>query len=97
CHQFAHEIIYARCVASRPIEAGDETEFDWVVAYVEDDWGPIARGDRGARCKGIGAGDDDRRLSSDKIGSQQGEPVILSLGIAIVDCYVFAFDVARFG
>ena len=37
CHQLAHEIIHARCVAARPTEAGDEAEFDWVLADIEDD------------------------------------------------------------
>src|SRR5262249_1722551 len=97
CHQFAHEIVHAGCVAARPIEAGDEAEFDRVVADIEDDGSPTARGDRGARCTGIGPGDNDRRLSSDEISGQQWEPVVLPLSIAILDCYVPVFDVARFG
>src|SRR5262249_1509579 len=54
-------------------------------------------GDRRARCSCKGARDDNRRLSSYEIGSHQGETVVLSLSIAILDCYVLVFDVARFG
>ena len=72
CHQFAHERVHAGGVAAWPIETGDETEFDRVVTDVKDDGCPAARGDRRARCIGIGRGDDDRRLSSDEIGSQKG-------------------------
>src|SRR6516164_3738598 len=97
CHQFAHKIVHAGCVAARPIEAGDETEFDRVVGDIEDDGSPTARGDRRAPCTGIGPGDNDRRLSSDEISGQQWEPVVLPLSIAILNCYVAVFDVARFG
>src|SRR6516165_1611495 len=65
--------------------------------HLEDDVSPAARGDRRARCIFIGSGDDNRHLSSYEIGSQQGETVVLSLSIAILDCYVLVFDIARFG
>src|SRR5262249_54254894 len=97
CHQFAHERVHAGGVAARPTETGDETEFDRVVSDVEDDGSPAARGDRRARCIFIGSGDDNRHLSSYEISSQQGETVVLSLSIAILDCYVLVFDIARFG
>src|SRR5262249_38414506 len=97
CHQFAHERVHAGGVAARPIETGDETEFDRVVSDVEDDGSPAARSDRRARCIFIGSGDDNHHLSSYEISGQQGETVVLSLSIAILDCYVLVFDIARFG
>src|SRR5262249_31216176 len=39
----------------------------------------------------------NRHLPSYEISSQQGETIVLSLSIAILDGYVLAFDVARFG
>src|SRR5215831_4254865 len=96
-NQLAHERVHAGGVAARPTETGDETEFDRVVSDVEDNGSPAARGDRRARCIFIGSGDDNRHLSSYEISSQQGETVVLSLSIAILDCYVLVFDVARFG
>src|SRR5262249_36649574 len=45
----------------------------------------------------IGSSDDNRYLSSYEISSEQGETVVLSLSVAILDCYVLVFDIARFG
>ena len=56
-----------------------------------------ARGDCSARRIRIWRGDDDRRLSSDEISSQEREAIVLPVSKAILDCYVLVFDVARVG
>ena len=52
----------------------------------------------GLRCASrVGAVTTDCHLSSDQIRGQLGQPIILALGIAILDCHVLVFDIAGFG
>jgi hypothetical protein len=83
-------------ICARPVEAGDKAEFDWVGAGDKDDGnGRRRRFGRERRCYAPHR-DDDGHLTSNQIGRQGGDPIILTLRPAVVDGHVPALDVAEF-
>jgi hypothetical protein len=93
-HQFADENIGAREVASRPGEAGDESELDGVFRNHEHDWN--CRGRRlGGDGRGGAAGRNDHRDPlANQIDRQPGQQVEPVVGPAVFDRDVLALDIA---
>jgi hypothetical protein len=80
-------------VAARPGKAGDQTNFDRVIADAEDD------GDRGGCClrsqrRRRGASNDHGDTSPNKIDRQRRQSIDLILGPTVFDGDVFALDIA---
>jgi len=79
----------------RVVEACDEARPDRIFAG-EHDWD--GRGRRfGGQCRSVASGcDDDRHLAPDEVLRQPRQPVILTLGRAILDRDVLPLDIAGF-
>jgi hypothetical protein len=80
-------------VAARPIEAGHDAVFNWLVAHEPNNWG---RGARRSNCpygrRGIADRNNDGDLASHKVGDESRQPIVLGIGITVV----FDRDVAAF-
>src|SRR5262249_11499331 len=94
-HQLGRDKVDACQIAARPREAGDETKPDGIVADDKDD------GDRRGCSLGregrngdFGRGDHGNR-SAHQFNGQRRQPIILTVGPAVFDCYVLALDMAR--
>src|SRR5262249_998325 len=82
-------------IATRPVEAGDETGFDRVYATAEDDWngrGPCLR----RKCHGGSHRDNDSHLTAYEIGYQHRQSIVVALGPAIFDDHIAALEIAGF-
>src|SRR5258708_11867813 len=87
-HQFVQELkplcdhgdikdAYARDVAARVVEAGDETSCDWVNADENDDRNRRSRR-LGSECRRSAAGCHDHgHLTANEIGRQRRQPIIM--------------------
>ena len=80
--------------AARPVEAGDEPNFDRVVGGEEDDWDRSGRRFGWLRGRAICCHHGD--LTADQIGCQCRQSIIMTLRPAIFDGDVAAFDIAGF-
>src|SRR5262245_17838284 len=86
---------HARRVASWSIEAGDKTQFDRVVSGREYNWN--RRGQRLRRLRrGRGGRGDDHDITTNQIGRQRRQSVVLVFCPAILDRHVLTLDVAGF-
>jgi hypothetical protein len=94
CDQFSGAPSDARDIATWPVQAGDETQFDRIATDREHD------GNRDRRCLGRECrGGTDRRdnrahLTTHQIGRHRRQAIILTFRPAIFDCDVLSFDVA---
>src|SRR5947209_6415750 len=80
-------------IATRPVEACDEAEFDRVAADREDD--RYRRSCRlGCNCRGGLGRSDHCHLTAYQIGCEVGQSIILPLRPAILDRHVPALDMA---
>ena len=80
-------------IAARPVEAGDEAEFDRVAAAYEDDRDRRSRR-LGCNCRGGVVRGDHCHLTAYQIGCEVGQSIVLVLRPAILDRHVPALDVA---
>src|SRR5262249_40927173 len=87
---------YARDVAARPVEAGDEPKHDGVAANYEDNGNGRSRRLCGTDRWGPRSRDDYGYSVVDQIGRQCGEPIVLTVRVAVFDRNVPAFGIAGF-
>ena len=84
-------------VAARPIEAGDETQPDRIVADWRRRSGIVAVAALAASAAGVAADRDDHgHLAADQIGRQRRQSIVLTLRPAVFDRHVLALDIAGF-
>src|SRR6516165_744753 len=91
---FGDEQVYPGGVSSRAIEARDEAQFDGVSSNHE-----YNRNCRcctfSRKCRRLAAyRNNDRHLTMDQVGGEIRQPIVLSVGPAILDRHVLAFNVA---
>ena len=95
--QFRVEKIDASRVATGSGEVGDKTKRDRVCGDTEDDRDGRCCSFGSERADGAGRRGDHGHLSVDQIGHQCRQAIVVPLEPVVLDSYVLAFDVARFG
>ena len=90
------EEAYPRDVAARPVEAGNQAEFDRVAAMPEYDGNGCGGGLRRQRGLDAAGRGDDRHLPAHQIGGERRQPIVLSVCEARFDCDIAAFHIAGF-
>ena len=86
---------HARDVAARPAKAGDKTEFNWICGHLKNDRDGRRRRLRRKRRRRAGR-DNHAHLTTNQIGGQRRQAIVVILGETVFDRYVLAIDVARF-
>jgi hypothetical protein len=87
---------HAREIAARSVQTGDEPESDRITADEEDDRNGRGRGFGRERPKDLIGRGDHGDLSTDQIGCQHRQPIVLLLRPAIFDRDIPALDIAGF-
>jgi hypothetical protein len=87
-----HEEARASDVAARPVEAGDEAQFDWIAATEENDGNGGGCGLGYQRRTGITGDNGD--LTANEVGRHGPQSIVLAFAPAIFDRNVPAFNVA---
>src|SRR5262249_30860702 len=82
-------------VSARPVEAGDEPEFDWVCAGDKDDGNTRRRGLGCEHCRWSERA-DRRHLALDKIGRHCRQRIITIRYPAVFDRHTLTLDIAHF-
>src|SRR5262249_23870135 len=83
-------------VATRSVDAGNETKFDRVTANREDDRNGRRCGFGRERRRGALDRNDRGYFAANQISRQRKQSVQLTLGPAVLHCDIAAFDVAGF-
>src|SRR5262249_33629297 len=87
---------HAGDIAARSVEARDDTKRHWIAADYEDN------GDTRSRCFGgpdrrsASSRDDYRYSSADEVSRQCGQPIVLTVCVAVFERYIPAFSIAGF-
>jgi hypothetical protein len=84
-------------VAARSIQTGDKPDLHWITAGGENDRDRCGRGLCRDCPEHITGGGNHGNLSTDQVGRQCWQPVVLLLRPTIFDRNVAAFDIAGFG
>src|SRR5262249_45634787 len=84
------QLAHARDIAARSAESVDETKTDRIPAYFENNWNGCGSpfGDNCCRSRGH---KDHCHLTTDQIGRQRGQPLVLIVSEAIFNRDVLAF------
>src|SRR5262249_36490885 len=83
-------------IATRSVKAGDKSVPDRVASRQEDDWDGRGRRLCGQSGDNVAARCNHVHLTADQIGRKRWEPIVLTIGPAVFDCYSLALNVARF-
>jgi hypothetical protein len=94
-HQLSLQKRYARDIASRAVEAGEEPRLDRVNTVGEDDRNGRG-GHLGDKCRRGTRCDDHIHLAMNQIGGEPRQSVVLAFRPAIFDRRIPAFDIADF-
>jgi hypothetical protein len=86
----------SRRVAARPVEARNEANLDRVGTRCENDRDGRGRGLSGDRRRGAAGRCDHGHLAADEIGCERWQSVASTLGPAVFDRDIPAFDIAGF-
>jgi hypothetical protein len=93
--QESSELNEAGRVPARPVDASDETQLDRVKGAREHDRDGRRGGFSSLRRKSACArGDDDGYLTTHQLDGEARQTIVLTLGPAIFDRHVAAFDIA---
>jgi len=94
--EFADQEVHARNIASRPVEAGNETVFDRVARGGENDWNRRSRG-FGCECRrDVPGRNDHRHLKADQVGRECRQSVNLASRPAVFDVDIAVLDITGF-
>src|SRR5262245_50564058 len=94
--QLCDEVVKARGIAAWPSKTGDETEFDRIPGDEEHNWNRCGRS-LSCDCCRDGACDDHRHLTVHKLRRHLRQPIVLTLGPAVLDRHVAPLDVTGLG
>src|SRR5439155_25144432 len=83
--EFVAKEAHACDIATRPVEAGNETKFDRVAAGGENDWNGRRRGFGCERSRAAPGRSDHGHLTADQIGCERRQSVILAPRPAVFD------------
>src|SRR5947199_8358873 len=79
-----------------PVQASDESKLDRVASYPGDDRNRRSRR-LCCKCRGSTAGRrNDAHLTTNQIGSERRQSIVMALGPAVFDRHILAVDVPRF-
>jgi hypothetical protein len=87
---------HAGYIAARPVQARDDTKRHGITADDEDNGNSRSSCFGGADRRSASCGDNYRYSSADEVGRQCGQPIILTVCIAVLERHIPAFRIAGF-
>src|SRR5215470_9180703 len=92
-HNFGDEKVDAGCIAAWPSKAVDQAKLDWIFANAENDRDRRGRSFGRKRSRVAGGGSNNRHATTDQVGIERRQAIVLTIQPMVLDHQVLTFDV----